>query len=200
MSEPMPTIPTQSPFTYPNPNSSASPSHTQDDTFMPNPSVHLHLTQDDTFMLNLKDQYAHFHHYDEHRDIWDAFKASLCVESCSATHSILLSLELTTACSGIKALLIPEQQHIFHQFLPRLLVVLITLISWNGRKDIKWQMAMPLRINMLKVTEVKTDQPKALSSLSVDSRVKLWSGSCSRKHDWIKCERKYGKMAGLHAD
>ncbi|GJV98054.1 hypothetical protein Tco_1549631 [Tanacetum coccineum] len=37
MSEPMPTIPTQSPFTYPNPNSSASPSFTQDDTFMPEP-------------------------------------------------------------------------------------------------------------------------------------------------------------------
>ncbi|GJS37867.1 copia protein [Tanacetum coccineum] len=37
MSEPMPTIPTQSPFTYPIPNSSASPSFTQDDTFMPNP-------------------------------------------------------------------------------------------------------------------------------------------------------------------
>ncbi|GJY98453.1 putative ribonuclease H-like domain-containing protein [Tanacetum coccineum] len=36
MSEPMPTLPTQSPFTYPNPNSSASPSFTQDDTFMPN--------------------------------------------------------------------------------------------------------------------------------------------------------------------
>ncbi|GJQ96220.1 putative ribonuclease H-like domain-containing protein [Tanacetum coccineum] len=33
----MPTIPTQSPFTYPNPNSSASPSFTQDDTFMPEP-------------------------------------------------------------------------------------------------------------------------------------------------------------------
>ncbi|GJZ84536.1 hypothetical protein Tco_0649875, partial [Tanacetum coccineum] len=37
MSEPMPTIPTQSPFTYPIPNSSASPSFTQDDTFMPEP-------------------------------------------------------------------------------------------------------------------------------------------------------------------
>ncbi|GKF77442.1 hypothetical protein Tco_0229912 [Tanacetum coccineum] len=33
--KPMPTIPTQSPFTYPNPNPSASPSFTQDDTFMP---------------------------------------------------------------------------------------------------------------------------------------------------------------------
>ncbi|GJU07304.1 ribonuclease H-like domain-containing protein [Tanacetum coccineum] len=32
MSEPMPTIPTQSPFTYSNPNPSASPSFTQDDT------------------------------------------------------------------------------------------------------------------------------------------------------------------------
>ncbi|GKA51374.1 hypothetical protein Tco_0744570 [Tanacetum coccineum] len=32
MTEPMPTIPTQSPFTYPNPNPSASPSFTQDDT------------------------------------------------------------------------------------------------------------------------------------------------------------------------
>ncbi|GJY43296.1 ribonuclease H-like domain-containing protein [Tanacetum coccineum] len=32
MSEPMPSIPTQSPFTYPNPNPSASPSFTQDDT------------------------------------------------------------------------------------------------------------------------------------------------------------------------
>ncbi|GJR99809.1 putative ribonuclease H-like domain-containing protein [Tanacetum coccineum] len=32
MSEPMPTVPTQSPFTYPNPNPSASPSFTQDDT------------------------------------------------------------------------------------------------------------------------------------------------------------------------
>ncbi|GJS99771.1 reverse transcriptase domain-containing protein [Tanacetum coccineum] len=30
--QPMPTIPTQSPFTYPNPNPSASPSFTQDDT------------------------------------------------------------------------------------------------------------------------------------------------------------------------
>ncbi|GJW34199.1 putative ribonuclease H-like domain-containing protein [Tanacetum coccineum] len=37
MSEPMSTIPTQSPFTYPNPNPSASPSFTQDDTFMPEP-------------------------------------------------------------------------------------------------------------------------------------------------------------------
>ncbi|GKG27801.1 hypothetical protein Tco_0406128, partial [Tanacetum coccineum] len=37
MSKPMPTIPTQSPFTYPIPNSSASPSVTQDDTFMPEP-------------------------------------------------------------------------------------------------------------------------------------------------------------------
>ncbi|GJS23582.1 putative ribonuclease H-like domain-containing protein [Tanacetum coccineum] len=37
MSEPMPSIPTQSPFTYPNPNPSASPSFTQDDTFMPEP-------------------------------------------------------------------------------------------------------------------------------------------------------------------
>ncbi|GJT82404.1 hypothetical protein Tco_1056746 [Tanacetum coccineum] len=35
--KPMPTIPTQSPFTYPIPNSSASPSFTQDDTFMPEP-------------------------------------------------------------------------------------------------------------------------------------------------------------------
>ncbi|GKE65631.1 hypothetical protein Tco_1519792, partial [Tanacetum coccineum] len=50
MSEPMPTIPTQSPFTYPNPNSSASPSFTQDDTFMPNPSASPSFTQDDTFM------------------------------------------------------------------------------------------------------------------------------------------------------
>ncbi|GKD68809.1 hypothetical protein Tco_1322899, partial [Tanacetum coccineum] len=32
MSKPMPSIPTQSPFTYPNPTSSASPSFTQDDT------------------------------------------------------------------------------------------------------------------------------------------------------------------------
>ncbi|GJT95552.1 hypothetical protein Tco_1091070 [Tanacetum coccineum] len=41
MSEPMPTIPTQSTFTYPNPNPSASPSFTQDDTsesFIPEPS------------------------------------------------------------------------------------------------------------------------------------------------------------------
>ncbi|GJZ96632.1 retrovirus-related pol polyprotein from transposon TNT 1-94 [Tanacetum coccineum] len=41
MSEPMPTIPTQSPFTYPNPNPSASPSFTQDDTsesFIPEPT------------------------------------------------------------------------------------------------------------------------------------------------------------------
>ncbi|GJS41795.1 hypothetical protein Tco_0566838 [Tanacetum coccineum] len=41
MSEPMPTIPTQSPFTYPNPNTSASPSFTQDDTsdsFIPEPT------------------------------------------------------------------------------------------------------------------------------------------------------------------
>ncbi|GKF45096.1 hypothetical protein Tco_0131648, partial [Tanacetum coccineum] len=39
--EPMPTIPTQSPFTYPNPNPSASPSFTQDDTsesFIPEPT------------------------------------------------------------------------------------------------------------------------------------------------------------------
>ncbi|GKG03401.1 hypothetical protein Tco_0311037, partial [Tanacetum coccineum] len=50
MSEPMPTIPTQSPFTYPNPNPSASPSFTQDDTFMPNPSASPSFTQDDTFM------------------------------------------------------------------------------------------------------------------------------------------------------
>ncbi|GJR70110.1 RNA-directed DNA polymerase, eukaryota, reverse transcriptase zinc-binding domain protein [Tanacetum coccineum] len=50
MSEPMPTIPTQSPFTYPIPNSSASPSVTQDDTFMPNPSASPSFTQDDTFM------------------------------------------------------------------------------------------------------------------------------------------------------
>ncbi|GJT35600.1 putative ribonuclease H-like domain-containing protein [Tanacetum coccineum] len=50
MSEPMPTLPTQSPFTYPNPNSSASPSFTQDDTFMPNPSASPSFTQDDTFM------------------------------------------------------------------------------------------------------------------------------------------------------
>ncbi|GKA15206.1 homeodomain-like protein [Tanacetum coccineum] len=35
--KPLPTIPTQSPFTYPIPNSSASPSFTQDDTFMPEP-------------------------------------------------------------------------------------------------------------------------------------------------------------------
>ncbi|GJT95876.1 hypothetical protein Tco_1091394 [Tanacetum coccineum] len=48
--KPMPTIPTQSPFTYPNPNSSASPSFTQDDTFMPNPSASPSFTQDDTFM------------------------------------------------------------------------------------------------------------------------------------------------------
>ncbi|GJX02577.1 hypothetical protein Tco_0186490 [Tanacetum coccineum] len=52
MSEPMPTLPTQSPFTYPNPNSSASPSFTQDDTFMPNPSASPSFTQDDTFMPN----------------------------------------------------------------------------------------------------------------------------------------------------
>ncbi|GJR69291.1 hypothetical protein Tco_0015356 [Tanacetum coccineum] len=41
MSEPMPTIPTQSTFTYPNPNPSASPSFTQDDTsdsFIPEPT------------------------------------------------------------------------------------------------------------------------------------------------------------------
>ncbi|GJY00620.1 hypothetical protein Tco_0357638, partial [Tanacetum coccineum] len=41
MSEPMPTIPTQSPFTYPIPNLSASPSFTQDDTsesFIPEPT------------------------------------------------------------------------------------------------------------------------------------------------------------------
>ncbi|GJR21266.1 putative ribonuclease H-like domain-containing protein [Tanacetum coccineum] len=41
MSEPMPSIPTQSPFTYPNPNPSASPSFTQDDTsdsFIPEPT------------------------------------------------------------------------------------------------------------------------------------------------------------------
>ncbi|GJR92432.1 hypothetical protein Tco_0264606 [Tanacetum coccineum] len=41
MSEPMPSIPTQSPFTYPIPNSSASPSFTQDDTsdsFIPEPT------------------------------------------------------------------------------------------------------------------------------------------------------------------
>ncbi|GJR64693.1 ribonuclease H-like domain-containing protein, partial [Tanacetum coccineum] len=41
MSEPMPTIPTQSPFTYPNPNPFASPSFTQDDTlesFIPEPT------------------------------------------------------------------------------------------------------------------------------------------------------------------
>ncbi|GKD63979.1 hypothetical protein Tco_1306087, partial [Tanacetum coccineum] len=50
MSEPMPTIPTQSPFTYPNPNSSASPSFTQDDTFMPNSSASPSFTHDDTFM------------------------------------------------------------------------------------------------------------------------------------------------------
>ncbi|GJU16986.1 hypothetical protein Tco_1144952 [Tanacetum coccineum] len=50
MSEPLPTIPTQSPFTYPIPNSSASPSFTQDDTFMPNPSASPSFTQDDTFM------------------------------------------------------------------------------------------------------------------------------------------------------
>ncbi|GKF77876.1 hypothetical protein Tco_0230346 [Tanacetum coccineum] len=37
MSIPMSSIPTQSPFTYPNPNPSASPSFTQDDTFMPEP-------------------------------------------------------------------------------------------------------------------------------------------------------------------
>ncbi|GKG02694.1 hypothetical protein Tco_0310330, partial [Tanacetum coccineum] len=40
MSESMPTIPTQSTFTYPNPNPSASPSFTQDDTsdsFIPKP-------------------------------------------------------------------------------------------------------------------------------------------------------------------
>ncbi|GJT03715.1 hypothetical protein Tco_0838177 [Tanacetum coccineum] len=39
--QPMPTIPTQSPFTYPNPNPSASPSFTQDDTsesFIPEPT------------------------------------------------------------------------------------------------------------------------------------------------------------------
>ncbi|GJW62808.1 hypothetical protein Tco_0112143 [Tanacetum coccineum] len=53
MSEPMPTLPTQSPFTYPNPNSSASPSFTQDDTFMPNPSASPSFTQDDTFMPNI---------------------------------------------------------------------------------------------------------------------------------------------------
>ncbi|GJT67258.1 hypothetical protein Tco_1018738 [Tanacetum coccineum] len=41
MSEPMSSIPTQSPFTYPNPNPSASPSFTQDDTsdsFIPEPT------------------------------------------------------------------------------------------------------------------------------------------------------------------
>ncbi|GJV37858.1 hypothetical protein Tco_1410335 [Tanacetum coccineum] len=41
MSEPMPTIPNLSSFTYPNPNSSASPSFTQDDTsesFIPEPT------------------------------------------------------------------------------------------------------------------------------------------------------------------
>ncbi|GJY05248.1 ribonuclease H-like domain, reverse transcriptase, RNA-dependent DNA polymerase [Tanacetum coccineum] len=41
MSESMPTIPTQSTFTYPNPNPSASPSFTQDDTsdsFIPEPT------------------------------------------------------------------------------------------------------------------------------------------------------------------
>ncbi|GJS02393.1 reverse transcriptase domain-containing protein [Tanacetum coccineum] len=48
--KPLPTIPTQSPFTYPIPNSSASPSFTQDDTFMPNPSASPSFTQDDTFM------------------------------------------------------------------------------------------------------------------------------------------------------
>ncbi|GJV38296.1 hypothetical protein Tco_1410773 [Tanacetum coccineum] len=50
MSESMPSIPTQSTFTYPNPNPSASPSFTQDDTFMPNPSASPSFTQDDTFM------------------------------------------------------------------------------------------------------------------------------------------------------
>ncbi|GKF82338.1 hypothetical protein Tco_0243994, partial [Tanacetum coccineum] len=41
MSEPMPSIPTQSTFTYPNPNPSTSPSFTQDDTsesFIPEPT------------------------------------------------------------------------------------------------------------------------------------------------------------------
>ncbi|GKA82312.1 hypothetical protein Tco_0789060 [Tanacetum coccineum] len=41
MSEPIPTVSTQSPFTYPNPNPSASPSFTQDDTsdsFIPEPT------------------------------------------------------------------------------------------------------------------------------------------------------------------
>ncbi|GJZ38009.1 hypothetical protein Tco_0584200 [Tanacetum coccineum] len=40
--EPMPTVSTQSPFTYPNPNPSASPSFTQDDTldsFIPEPTL-----------------------------------------------------------------------------------------------------------------------------------------------------------------
>ncbi|GJZ29089.1 hypothetical protein Tco_0573736 [Tanacetum coccineum] len=59
MSEPLPTIPTQSPFTYPIPNSSASPSFTQDDTFMPNPSASPSFTQDDTSCLNPYNQCLH---------------------------------------------------------------------------------------------------------------------------------------------
>ncbi|GJV46431.1 hypothetical protein Tco_1430967 [Tanacetum coccineum] len=72
MSEPMPTIPTQSPFTYPNPNPSASPLFTQDDTsesFIPKPTQPMPtFTQTDFHMPD-------FHHYDDARDIWMAVKA-----------------------------------------------------------------------------------------------------------------------------
>ncbi|GJS33687.1 hypothetical protein Tco_0532069 [Tanacetum coccineum] len=52
MSEPMPTMSTQSPFTYPIPNPSASPSFTQDDTsesFIPEPTQSMPTFSQTTF-------------------------------------------------------------------------------------------------------------------------------------------------------
>ncbi|GJR30932.1 putative ribonuclease H-like domain-containing protein [Tanacetum coccineum] len=92
MSEPMPTLPTQSPFTYPNPNSSASSSFTQDDTFMPNPSASPSFTQDDTFMPNKPEpiQPVPFLHSHSH------FPHSLCIDHCFKDLTIISSQQVVS--------------------------------------------------------------------------------------------------------
>ncbi|GJY51988.1 hypothetical protein Tco_0442835 [Tanacetum coccineum] len=51
--QPMPTLPTQSPFTYPNPNPSALSSFTQDDSFMLNPAARPYFRPSSVYFNNI---------------------------------------------------------------------------------------------------------------------------------------------------
>ncbi|GJR32522.1 retrotransposon protein, putative, ty1-copia subclass [Tanacetum coccineum] len=133
-----------------------------------------------------EDHMPDFHHYDDARDIWMAVKIARFQKFRAVESSAAWPDNDDITCSVVQL----EIGRIGNKVEMAMLLEALTDLRRKAGLDDK------ARYSAFKVTEVKTDEPKAL--VSVDSMVN-WSDHAAENKTG-EVEKVYGMMAGLHTD